>query len=160
MKIIYPGSFDPFTYGHYDVLIRAVKNFEEVKILVLNNMQKKYMFSISERLNIVKDYIKDKENITADTYEGLLIDYAKEHNYKAALRGLRAVDDFEMELQMANANRTLYEGFETFFLMTDPNFSFVSSTVVKQVIIHGGDISLWVSDFVIEMFKKKLKKVM
>jgi pantetheine-phosphate adenylyltransferase len=163
MKIIYPGSFDPFTYGHYDVLMRAAKNFEEVRILVLNNMQKKYMFSITERLNIVEDYIKDakeQKNITADTYEGLLIDYAKKYDYKASLRGLRAVDDFEMELQMANANRTLYKNFETFFLMTDPNFSFVSSTVVKQVMIHGGDVSLWVSDYVIEMFEKKLKESM
>ncbi|WGS65441.1 pantetheine-phosphate adenylyltransferase [Marinitoga aeolica] len=155
-KAIYPGSFDPITYGHLNIIDRAAKIFDELYIVVLHNVNKKYFFSCKERVQITKDALKDYKNIHVESYEGLLVDYAKMKNINVVIRGLRAVSDFEYELQLANANRSLHEDLEILFLMTDTEFSFISSTIVKEVAKFGGNISQWVPKNVENAIIKKI----
>ncbi|MDI3523366.1 MULTISPECIES: pantetheine-phosphate adenylyltransferase [unclassified Kosmotoga] len=155
MKAIYPGSFDPITYGHMDILKRASKIFDEVVVLVMKNINKRYFFTFSERLSMVEKAVEGIQNARADSYEGLLVDYARKTGIKIVVRGLRAISDFEMEIQVAHINKAMYADLETVFLMTDPKYSFLSSSIVREAASFGGDVSLWVPPYVEEALKRK-----
>ncbi|ACR80394.1 pantetheine-phosphate adenylyltransferase [Kosmotoga olearia] len=155
MKAIYPGSFDPITYGHMDILKRASKIFDEVVVLVMKNINKRYFFTFSERLSMVEKAVEGIQNARADSYEGLLVDYARKAGIKIVVRGLRAISDFEMEIQVAHINKAMYADLETVFLMTDPKYSFLSSSIVREAASFGGDVSLWVPPYVEEALKRK-----
>lgn len=136
-----PGSFDPITNGHLDIIIRGAKIFDEIYVSVLNNSTKTPLFSVQERIELIKEVTKDIPNVKVDSFDGLLVDYAKSVNANALIRGLRAVSDFEYEMQNASMNRVLDDAVETFFIMTNNQYSFLSSSIVKEVAKYGGDIS-------------------
>ena len=130
---VYPGSFDPITFGHLDIINRALKLFDEVIIAVANNEQKNPLFTVEERVAIIKSVMKDNSRATVDTFDGLLVDYARSCKAQAIVRGLRAISDFEYELQMAQINRGISREVETVFFMTSVFYSFLSSSIVKEV---------------------------
>jgi len=136
-----PGSFDPVTLGHLDIIRRGANVFDEVFVVVLNNSAKKALFTVEERMNLLKEVTKDMPNVKVDSFGGLLIDYAESVNAKAIIRGLRAVSDFECEMQITSMNRVLNEKIETFFIMTNNQYSFLSSSIVKEVAKYNGNIS-------------------
>jgi len=140
-KAIYPGSFDPITNGHLDIIQRASRLFDEVYIAVLENDQKNAMFETSERVRFISESIKDLKNVSCNSFSGLLVKYAEEKGAKAIIRGLRAVTDFDWEFQLALTNRQLDSNLETVFLMTDSKYSYLSSSLVRQIASLGGDIS-------------------
>lgn len=154
---IYPGSFDPITYGHIDIIERASKIADKLIVAVLDNHDKNSLFSVEERLEMIKESIKNYKNIEVESFDGLLVDYAKKKNAKIVIRGLRAVTDFEYELQMAQTNRELYNEIDTVFLLTNLKYSYLSSSVVKQVASFGGDVSKFVTPFVADKLIKKCK---
>lgn len=159
MKIsIYPGSFDPITNGHIDIIERAAKLSDKLIVAVLNNSDKKPLFSVNERLEMIKDAIKDIKNVEVDSFEGLTVDYCKKKNASIMIRGLRAVTDFEYELQLAHTNRELNNEVDTVFLLADMNYSYLSSSTVRQVSEYGGDVSKFVTSFVEEKLKEKYSK--
>ena len=137
---VVPGSFDPITNGHIDIIKRAADVFDIVYVAVLNNSSKNPLFSIEERIRLIEEVMKDIPNIQVESSSGLLIDYAKSKNAKAIVRGLRAVSDFEYEMQITSMNRVLDENIETFFIMTKNQYSFLSSSIVKEVAKYGGNI--------------------
>ena len=158
MKIgIYPGSFDPITYGHIDIIERASKIVDKLIVAVLNNKNKKSLFSMDERIEMIKDAIKNDKNIEVESYSGLLVDYAKSKDAKLIVRGLRAVTDFDYELQFTQTNRQLDEEIDTIFMPTSLKFSYLSSSVVKEVAAFNGDISKFVTPFVEKKVKEKFK---
>ena len=130
---VVPGSFDPITNGHIDIIRRAADVFDTVYVAVLNNSSKQPLFSIEERIALIEEVTKDLPNIRIETSSGLLIDYARDKNAKAIVRGLRAVSDFEYEMQITSMNRVLDENIETFFIMSKNQYSFLSSSIVKEV---------------------------
>jgi|OM-RGC.v1.022618645 pantetheine-phosphate adenylyltransferase len=144
VKAIYPGSFDPITLGHLDIIERASKLFSEIYIVVMENKRKKYTFSLDERIEMIRECTGHIDNLKIDFFRGLLIEYVKNNNIDVVIRGLRAVTDFEYELQMAMANKEMCPNVDTVFLMTDKKYSFISSSLVKEVAYYGGDISRWV----------------
>ncbi|MBW8348653.1 pantetheine-phosphate adenylyltransferase [Bacillus sp. IITD106] len=150
-----PGSFDPVTLGHMDIIRRGAKVFDEVFVVVLNNSSKKALFSVEERMDLLKEVTKDMPNVKVDSFGGLLVDYAQSVNAKAIIRGLRAVSDFEYEMQITSMNRVLNEKIETFFIMTNNQYSFLSSSIVKEVAKYHGNISELVPK---EVEKALLKK--
>lgn len=158
MKVIYPGSFDPITNGHLDIIERCSKKFGHVVVAILNNQSKNGIFTVEERMNLIKESIKDMKNVEIDSFTGLLIDYAKIKDSTVMIRGLRAVSDFEYEMQMALANKTLYPDLETFFMVSSNKFSFLSSSIVREVAFLGGDISFFVPKVVEEALKNKIKE--
>lgn len=137
---VYPGSFDPITFGHLDIINRALKIFDEVIIAVARNDRKNPLFSVEERVEIIRSVMKDNSRATVDTFEGLLVDYARSRKAQAIVRGLRAISDFEYELQMAQINRGISKEVETVFLMTSVFYSFLSSSIVKEVHSLNGPI--------------------
>jgi pantetheine-phosphate adenylyltransferase len=148
-RAVYPGSFDPMTYGHLDVIRRASEIFDDLIVAVLNNNQKTPLFSVDERVKIIKEATKDLPNVQVDSFSGLLVNYAAENNLHVAVRGLRAITDFEYELQMAQANRILSDGkLDTVFLTTSLEYAYLSSSSVKEIAGFGGDVSHAVPDFV------------
>lgn len=153
-----PGSFDPITYGHLDIIRRGAKVFDMVYVSVMNNSSKNPLFSVEERINLIKAVTKDLPNVRVDEHSGLLVDYAKEVNANAILRGLRAVSDFEYEMQITSMNRVLNEDIETFFIMTNNQYSFLSSSIVKEVAKYNGDISSLVPPIVEKELHKKFKR--
>lgn len=156
MKIsIYPGSFDPITNGHIDIIERAAKISDKLIVAVLNNADKKPLFSVNDRVEMIKDAIKDIKNVEVDSFEGLTVDYCKKKNASIMIRGLRAVTDFEYELQLAHTNRELNKDIDTVFLLANIDFSYLSSSAVKQVSEFGGDVSKFVTPFV----ERKLKEI-
>jgi len=156
---VYPGSFDPLTLGHMDVIQRAVKIFGKLTVLVASSSRKNALFSPEERKRLIEESVKDlKGQVTVDVYDGLTVDYVKKTGAQLIIRGLRAVSDFEYELGMATMNRKLYPDIETFVVMTGEKFYYISSNTVKEVAVHGGDISQLVPTPVIEAFKNKLRK--
>lgn len=154
---IYPGSFDPITKGHLDVLQRASKLFDRVIIAVLTNSTKKCSIPIEARLELIKGCCSHMPNVEIDSFEGLTVDYAKHKNAKVLIRGLRAITDFEYEMQMAQMNNTLYPDLETVFLTTKPKYNFVSSSIIKEVAFMDGDVSKLVPENVYN-YLLKIKK--
>lgn len=155
-KAIYPGSFDPMTYGHLDIIKRASGMFDEVIVSVLDNRAKTPLFSVEERVNILKEATKDIPNVKVESFSGLLIDYAKAGNVNIAIRGLRAITDFEYELQISQTNRLLSGGeLDTMFLTTSLEFAYLSSSSVKEIASFGGDISKCVPTFIADMVYEK-----
>nr|WP_242620527.1 pantetheine-phosphate adenylyltransferase [Senegalia massiliensis] len=157
MTVIYPGSFDPVTNGHLDIIKRASKKFDKIIVTVLNNPSKNSLFNVEERVELLKNTTKDIENVEIDSFAGLLIDYAKSKDVSIILKGLRALSDFEYEFQMALTNTMLDEELETFFLMTSSKYSFLSSSVVKEIAKFNGDVSKLVPEIVEYNLNKKLK---
>lgn len=153
MKAIYPGSFDPITYGHLDVIQRALKIFDELWVVVMVNPKKKPLLSLEKRLELVEELLRDEPRVHVDSHSGLLVDYAKNKNIRTIVRGLRAVTDFQYELEMAIANKHLWHELETVFLMTDEKYSFLSSGLVREVASMGGDVSNWVPPNVLKTLK-------
>ena len=158
LRAIYPGSFDPVTKGHLDVIRRASGLVDELIVGVLNNKAKTPVFSVEERVKMLKEVTKELPGVKIVPFEGLLIDFAKEMSAKMVVRGLRAVTDFEYELQMAQTNHKLAEDIETVFLTTSLEYSYLSSTIVKEVAAFGGDISQFVPEHVEEKIKSKITK--
>ena len=159
-KAIYPGSFDPVTFGHLDVIKRASEMFDVLVVSVLNNKVKSPLFSVEERVNILKEATKDLPNVQVDSFSGLLINYAAEKNVNIAVRGLRAITDFEYELQIAQTNRKLSDGkLDTIFLTTSLEYAYLSSSSVKEIASFGGDISQCVPDFVVDLVREKYKNI-
>ncbi|KYD08127.1 pantetheine-phosphate adenylyltransferase [Heyndrickxia sporothermodurans] len=136
-----PGSFDPITYGHLDIIKRAAKVFDKVFVVILNNSSKNPLFTVDERVQLIEEVTKSIPNVAVDTFQGLLVDYAKSVNANAIIRGLRAVSDFEYEMQITSMNRVLNEEIETFFIMTNNQYSFLSSSIVKEAAKYSGSIS-------------------
>ncbi|MEW8971138.1 pantetheine-phosphate adenylyltransferase [Mesobacillus jeotgali] len=136
-----PGSFDPITLGHLDIITRAAKVFDELYVVVLNNSSKKPLFSVEERIELIEQVTKGIANVKVDSFQGLLVDYAESVNADAIIRGLRAVSDFEYEMQITSMNRVLSDKIETFFIMTNNQYSFLSSSIVKEVAKYDGKIS-------------------
>lgn len=141
---IYPGSFDPFTNGHLDVVQRAARLFDRVIVAVAKNDGKHPLFTQAERQSFIKKSIAAMPNVEADTFDGLLVNYAQKHSAQAVIRGLRAVSDFEFEFQMALMNRKLNDSFETIFMMPKDTYTFLSSRIVKEIARLGGDVSPFV----------------
>lgn len=155
-RAVYPGSFDPVTYGHLDVIRRAAEIFDVLIVSVLNNKEKTPLFSVEERVKILKEATKDLPNVQVDSFSGLLIQYAAENDIHVAVRGLRAITDFEFELQMAQTNSKLSEGkLDTVFLTTSLEYAYLSSSSVKEIANFGGDIRQCVPDFVADLIYEK-----
>ncbi len=154
---IYPGSFDPITYGHLDIIKRASKLCDHLVVGVLNNMQKNPLFSIDERVNMITELTENLGNVSVATFSGLTVDFAREMDAQVIFRGLRAVTDYENEIQIAQANKSQYPELETIFLTTALQYSYLSSTVVKEFAFYGGDISLFVPPEVIPRINEKIK---
>lgn len=155
-KAIYSGSFDPITLGHMDIIERASKNFDTLTVVVLNNVHKTGLFSVEERVMMLKEATKDLKNVEIDSFSGLLIDYAKKKDIHLVIRGLRAITDFEYELQIAQTNKKLSKDqLDTMFLTTSLEYSYLSSSSVKEIAYFGGDISECVPDFVVPMVYNK-----
>lgn len=155
-KAVYPGSFDPVTFGHLDIIKRAAEMFDELIVGVLNNKAKTPLFSVEERVKILKEATKDIPNVKIDSFSGLLINYAAENDLHIAVRGLRAITDFEYELQIAQTNSKLSNGeLDTIFLTTNLEYAYLSSSSVKEIASFGGDISQCVPDFVAKEIYKK-----
>ena len=153
---IYPGSFDPVTYGHLDVIRRAADIFDELTVSVLNNQLKTPLFSVEERVRMLEEATKDLPNVTVDSFSGLLIDYADRKGVHVAIRGLRAITDFEYELQIAQTNRKFSDGsLDTVFLTTSLEYAYLSSSTVKEIASFNGDISKCVPDFVAGLIYQK-----
>ncbi|WP_368654714.1 pantetheine-phosphate adenylyltransferase [Ornithinibacillus sp. 4-3] len=152
---ICPGSFDPLTNGHMDIIQRGSKIFDEIIVAVFINSSKKTLFSVEERIHLIKEATKHLPNVKVDASEGLLIDYARKKNVQVILRGLRAVSDFEYEMQITSMNRKLEEKIETFFMMTNNQYSFLSSSIVKEVATYHADVSDLVPPVVAEALKQK-----
>lgn len=156
MKAVYPGSFDPMTYGHLDIIERAAAIFDELTVSVLNNKAKTALFSVEERVKILKEATKHLPNVKVDSFSGLLIDYAKQNDIHVSVRGLRAVTDFEYELQIAQTNSKFSGGeLDTIFLTTGLEYAYLSSSTVKEIASFGGDISETVPEFVAQMVYEK-----
>ncbi|MCR4727860.1 MAG: pantetheine-phosphate adenylyltransferase [Lachnospiraceae bacterium] len=156
---IYPGTFDPMTFGHLDIIKRAANIFEHVVVSVLDNKEKTPLFSVEERVNILKEATKDIPNVSIESFSGLLIDYCKERGIYVVVRGLRAVTDFEYELQMSQMNRKLSNHkVDTVFFNTTLKYSYLSSSSVKQIAQFNGDLSAFVPDYVADMLYKRLSQ--
>jgi len=154
-KAIYPGSFDPVTKGHLDIIIRASKIMDHVTVSVLENPRKVATFGIEERVEMLELVTKPYSNVEVDYYKGLLIDYAQNNNVKIIIKGLRAMSDFEFEFQMALVNQKLNPAIETLFMMTNNKYSYLSSSIVKEIAGLGGDISSLVPPEVYDIIIRK-----
>lgn len=154
-KAIYPGSFDPITFGHIDIIERAANIVDELVVGVLCNSAKNPLFSLDERVSMIEEMTKHLPNVTVEAFDGLLVDYMNKIGATLIVRGLRAVTDFEYELQIAQTNHVQNENIETIFLTTNLNYSYLSSTIVKEFASYGGDISKFVPEQFIERIYAK-----
>lgn len=158
LRAVYPGSFDPVTFGHLDIIRRSSKTVDELVVGVLNNNAKIPLFSVEERVKILHEVTKEFQNVKVMPFEGLLVEFAKSLNAQMVIRGLRAITDFEYELQMAQTNHKLAPDVETVFLTTSLKYSYLSSTTVKEVAAFGGDISQFVPEYVADKIQEKMEK--
>ncbi len=153
---VYPGSFDPVTYGHLDIIQRSAEIFDELTVSVLDNKMKTPLFSVEERVKMLEEATKQYPNVRVDSFSSLLSSYAKENDFHVVIRGLRAITDFEYELQMAQTNKLLSGGeVETIFLTTSLEYAYLSSSTVKEIAMFKGDISMCVPDFVRDRLYEK-----
>ena len=155
-KAIYPGSFDPVTLGHLDIIERTSKMFDRVIIGVLNNKSKSPLFSVEERVNMLKEVTANLPNVEVQSFEGLLIDFVRKNDARVIVRGLRAITDFEYELQMAQTNRVIAPEVDTIFLTTNSRYSYLSSSIVKEIAEFDGEISAFLHPAVAEKVREKL----
>ncbi|TAK60428.1 MAG: pantetheine-phosphate adenylyltransferase [Bacteroidetes bacterium] len=155
---IYPGTFDPLTNGHLDIIERAAEIFSIVIVAVARNSSKRPLFTSHERVTMIRSCVNHLANVEVDSFEGLLVSYAKKKRANVIVRGLRAVSDFEYEFQMALTNRKLGEGLTTVYLMPHEKYTYLSSSLVREIATYGGDVSGFVPELVEEKLKKKLKK--
>ncbi len=155
---VYPGSFDPVTNGHLDIIQRAAKHFDHVIVAVLNNTSKNPLFSVEERKQLLAEVTKDMTNIEIDSFRDLLVNYMRQKQASVIVRGLRAVSDFEYELQLASMNSKLNDEVETFFMMTNPQYSYLSSSIVKEIAQFHGDVSDLVPEYVERALQQKFKR--
>ena len=151
-----PGSFDPITNGHLDIIERASSLYDEVVVAVMINHSKKSLFTVEERIELIQDVCKKFPNVRVDSWHGLLVDFCKKNEIPAIVKGLRAVSDFEYELQMSQMNHQL-AGVETVFISTSPQYSYLSSSLVKEIATYGGDVSAYVPSSVLTQLLKKVK---
>ena len=158
LRAIYPGSFDPVTYGHYDIICRSCKIVDELIVGVLNNKAKMPLFSVEERVKMLKEVTKDLPNVRIIPFDGLLVDFAERMDADMVIRGLRAITDFEYELQMAQTNRVLAPDVDTVFLTTTLEYAYVSSTIMKEVARFGGDLSSFAPPEIIQALCKKMQE--
>lgn len=156
-RAIYPGSFDPATYGHLDIIKRAAELFDEVIVAVLNNSAKSPLFSVAERVNILEYITKDIPNVKVQSFDGLSVNFARSCEAKVIIRGLRAITDFEYELQMAQTNRVLAMDIDTMFLTTSLQYAYLSSITVKEAASFGADISKFVPEYVVQRVEEKYR---
>lgn len=152
---VYPGSFDPITYGHLDIIRRGLLIFDEIIVAVAKNSQKNSLFSTEERVDLIRDVLKDESRVTVDTFSGLLIDYVSSRGAHVIIRGLRAISDFEYEFQIAQMNSTIGRQIETLFMMTSLQYGYLSSSIVKEVCSLNGDIDMFVPPEVKAALKHK-----
>ncbi len=152
---IYPGSFDPITNGHLDLIERGTQIFDQLVVAVLTNLEKEPLFTVQERVEMLRQVTKDMRNVGVDTFSGLLVDYAKRKKARAILRGVRAFSDYEYELQMALTNRKLEPNLETVFLMPAESYAYLSSRLVKEIFRHGGPVTGMVPPIVEERLQQK-----
>ncbi|MGM0370218.1 MAG: pantetheine-phosphate adenylyltransferase [Bacillota bacterium] len=155
---VYPGSFDPVTSGHLDIIERANNIFDKVIVAVFNNPNKNHLFSKEERVAMLADVLEDNPEIEVDSFTGLLIDYIEQHHGEVIIRGLRAVSDFESEFQMASLNKKLAPEIETLFMMTSTEYAYLSSSAVKEVASFGGCIEELVPDYIIDKLISKMEE--
>ena len=158
LRAIYPGSFDPVTLGHLDIIRRSASIADELIVGILNNKAKTPLFSVGERVRMLEEVIKDFPNVKIIPFEGLLVEFAKQMDAKVIVRGLRAITDFEYELQMSQTNQKIEPEIETLFLTTSLEFSFLSSTTVKEVASFGGDITQFVPEVIVKKIKEKIEE--
>ncbi len=158
-KAVYPGSFDPITNGHVDIIERSLKVFDKVVVAVLENPQKRPLFTARERMTMIRELFSDKKNIEVRVFDGLLVEFVKSHRTNIVIRGLRAISDFEYEFQMALMNQNLAPEIETFFMMPNIKFSFLSSNLVKEVVLLGGRINDLVPELVVKRLQNKVKRL-
>ncbi len=154
-RAIYPGSFDPVTYGHIDLIRRAMSLFEEVFVVVAENLEKKPLFSVPERVEFMKKALGDMKGVHVDSFNGLTVEYARKKGAKSLIRGLRATSDFDYEFQMALTNRELAKDVDTIFLMPSETHFYLSSKLIKEIAQRGGDVSSFVPGFIVEVIRKK-----
>lgn len=154
---IYPGSFDPLTYGHIDIVERALEIFDKVILAIAHDAEKKSLFTVEERVEMARSIFKDNPNVIVESFKGLLVNYVEKTNAKVLLRGLRATSDFEYEFHMASMNRSLSSHLDTLFMMTSKDYFFVSSRTIKQVAKLGGSVEGLVPDLVARRLKEKFK---
>jgi pantetheine-phosphate adenylyltransferase len=156
-RVVCPGSFDPVTNGHLDIISRASRLYDEVVVAVLINKNKKSLFTVDERADMITEVTREYGNVKVDTFYGLTVDYCKEQDIPVIVRGLRAVSDYEYELQMAQMNHRI-AGVETLFMATNPEYAFLSSSLMKEVVKFGGDISGLVPDIVHDRLVERLQR--
>ncbi|MEI8066701.1 MAG: pantetheine-phosphate adenylyltransferase [Actinomycetes bacterium] len=154
-RVVCPGSFDPITFGHLDIIERASSLFDEVVVAVLVNKTKKSLFTVDERISMIREVTTKYPNVVVDSWSGLLVDYCKKNSIPIIVKGLRAVTDFDYELQMSQINLQL-QGVETLFMSTAPAHSFLSSSLVKEVASYGGDVSSYVPSVLLERLQQRL----
>ena len=156
MNAIYPGSFDPITNGHLDILDRALTQFSEVTIVVAGTGHKNPLFTEEERVELIREVTRDRPGVKVDRWSGLIMEYARQHQIGAVIRGLRAASDFEYEFMMASMNKRINPSVETLFMMTSQDLFFVSSTMIKELFRYGGDISSYVPPQVVARLQSRL----
>ena len=156
-RAVYPGSFDPITFGHLDIIERSAKMVDELVVALLRNSAKNSLFSLEERVNMIREMTKDIPNVRVESFDGLLVDYMTQIGANIIIRGLRAVTDFEYELQLAQMNHVQNENIETVFLITGLKYSYLSSTIVKEIASYGGDISKFVPAELMDRIYAKYK---
>ena len=154
-RVVCPGSFDPITNGHLDIIERASSLFDEVVIAVLVNQTKSSLFTVGERIEMIKEVTAKYKNVRVDSWSGLLVDYCKANQISTIVKGLRAVSDFDYELQMSQVNLQL-QGVETLFMATAPSHSFLSSSLVKEIASHGGDVSAYMPAAIVSKLKSRV----
>ena len=157
-RAVYPGSFDPVTYGHLDIITRASEQFDELIVGVLRNSSKTPLFSVNERVKILKEVTKKLGNVRIESFEGLSVNFVRDCGAKVIVRGLRAITDFEYELQMAQTNRIMAPDIDTMFLTTSLEYAYLSSTTVKEVAAFGEDVSKFVPPYAAEMMRRRFRQ--